>query len=158
MYGLDNKAPVKMLATMVCNVLGNGVNSTAVALMVETSCAETLMGKFEDQTPNGAGRGLCQVDPIGFIDVVQRTRDHHKVKTLLNLGYDLDKCSHTDLDNDPVLALIFCRLHYKLKPEVIPASLVGRAQYWKKHYNTVAGKGTIEHYIKMVKKCQMGES
>ncbi|MBJ3579628.1 hypothetical protein JGC46_23410, partial [Salmonella enterica subsp. enterica serovar Derby] len=36
-------------------------------------------------------------------------------------------------------------------PESIPATRVERASYWKKYYNTSAGKGTPQDYIN---KCQ----
>jgi len=29
----------------------------------------------------------------------------------------------------------------------VPDSLEDQAKYWKKYYNTVAGAGTVEHFI-----------
>jgi len=40
-------------------------------------------------------------------------------------------------------------LKYKLIPELIPNSLDERATYWKKYYNSEAGKGTMKHYLEM---------
>ena len=54
---------------------------------------------------------------------------------------------HVDLIADPKLCFIFCRLHYLLRPEEIPLSLRGRAEYWKQFYNSMAGKGTVRHYM-----------
>lgn len=45
------------------------------------------------------------------------------------------------------LAMLFCRLHYLRCPGPIPATEGQRAAYWKKHYNTTAGKGTPEKYL-----------
>lgn len=50
---------------------------------------------------------------------------------------------------NPYLSLIFTRLFYRLIPEAIPETIEGRAKYWKKYYNTVLGKGTVEHYLEM---------
>lgn len=50
-------------------------------------------------------------------------------------------------DNDTIGAL-FARLHYLRVPERIPSSIPEQAHYWKKFYNTEAGKGTVEQYIK----------
>lgn len=42
---------------------------------------------------------------------------------------------------------LFARLHLLRCPGPIPDSLEGQAAYWKKHYNTILGKGTEEGYI-----------
>lgn len=39
------------------------------------------------------------------------------------------------------------RLHYRRVKAPIPTSLEGRAHYWKEHYNTPKGKGTVEEYL-----------
>lgn len=44
---------------------------------------------------------------------------------------------------------LFTRLFYRLIPEAILETIEGRAKYWKKYYNTVLGKGTVEHYLEM---------
>lgn len=44
------------------------------------------------------------------------------------------------------LCLAFARLHYFWKPSSIPESIQGQAQYWKTHYNTPAGAGTVHKY------------
>ncbi len=45
------------------------------------------------------------------------------------------------------LAVAQCRLHYLLRPSPIPYSLSNQAAYWKRHYNTMAGAGTVEGYV-----------
>ncbi len=44
-------------------------------------------------------------------------------------------------------ATAICRLHYWRKPGAIPDSIAGQAAYWKTHYNTALGRGTVEKYI-----------
>ena len=91
--------------------------------------------------------GLCQHDLIAFQDIIQRT-PMRIVKTIhMEFGYDIRKLVHTNLADDPLLSFIFCRLHYRLRPEPIPSSLRGRAEYWKQFYNSMAGKGTVTHYL-----------
>ena len=116
-------------------------------MLLETACAETALGKYADPTPNGAGHGLCQFDQIGFDDVKARTRQKDKNLIYVGFGYDINNCQLSDLDNDPLLSFIFCRLKFKLRPEPIPKTVEGRARYWKQFYNTEAGKGTVEHYL-----------
>lgn len=145
-YGLKSKVQALVLAGQVCDVLGHGSNGYATNLLLETSAAETCLGLYKDPTPGGAGMGLNQHDLIGFQDIVNRT-PMRLVKTIhMEFGYDIRKLVHTDLANDPLLSFIFCRLHYRLRPELIPATLRGRAEYWKQFYNSMAGKGTVRHY------------
>ena len=46
-------------------------------------------------------------------------------------------------------AAAMARIHYWRKPERLPGrgDLHGLAAYWKRHYNTPAGKGTVEKFI-----------
>ena len=50
-------------------------------------------------------------------------------------------------DND-YLGAMFAREHYRRIPSPIPFTIEGQAAYWKKYYNTEAGKGTEEEYLK----------
>ena len=146
-YGLKSKIQALSLAHQVCNVLGHGSHGYATNLLLETAAAETCLGLYQDPTPGGAGMGLCQHDLIAFQDIIQRT-PMRIVKTIhMEFGYDIRKLVHTNLADDPLLSFIFCRLHYRLRPEPIPSSLRGRAEYWKQFYNSMAGKGTVSHYM-----------
>ncbi len=40
------------------------------------------------------------------------------------------------------------RILYSRSRKDIPATLEGQAAYWKEHYNTSSGSGTVEEYIK----------
>lgn len=144
-YGLTTANYARHLARVVCDTLGHGANHKASNLLLETACAETMLGRFPDSFGR-EGFGLTQFDSVGFWDVVKRTRKHDRM-LVSGLGYDLDNCSPDDLTLDPLLALILTRLKYKLIPEQIPATLGERAHYWKRYYNTLAGKGTTDHYI-----------
>lgn len=146
-YGLNSKRQAQNLALRVCRVLTTGFAFPATHLLLETACAETALGTYPDPTPNGAGHGLCQFDSVGFEDVKQRIRPKHKTLVAIELGYNIDQCVITDLDTDPLLSFIFCRVKYMLDPLPIPTDIKERAYYWKRLYNTTAGKGSIEHYL-----------
>lgn len=45
----------------------------------------------------------------------------------------------------------FCRLVYRRVPSPLPRSLEGMAKYWKKNYNTILGKGTVQHFLDLEK-------
>jgi len=49
---------------------------------------------------------------------------------------------------DP-LAVLFARLHYLFRTkDPVPESVDDQAAYWKRIYNTVAGAGTVEQYLR----------
>ncbi|RDH41412.1 hypothetical protein [Zooshikella ganghwensis] len=146
-YGLTSPNQALEIATKVYEVLGNG-SGYAVDLLLETAAQETKLGNYPDRTPTGAGVGLCQIDPILFKDIQNRARSADRDRLKESFNVDLSKLPHRDLAYSPLLSFIFCRLHYKLRPGAIPETLEGRANYWKKHYNTVAGKGRPEEYVR----------
>jgi hypothetical protein len=149
-YNIKSIEHLTVLAEEVCDVLGYGSNGTADLLLLETSAAESQCGLYKDPTPNGAGYGPTQFDFIGFVDTRGRTRVKDTILIIEHFGVDIMEVQIEDLANDPKLAFIFTRLKYKLRPEPIPKHLKGRADYWKKWWNTEAGKGTPEHYISSV--------
>ena len=150
-YGLVSPFHAVEIAQRVCEVLGNGRYGVAYLLILETACAETMLGQFNDPTPKYAGNGLCQHDKIPFYDIAKRTSEKNRKLILDNFGFDIRKTKWIELCYSPLLAFIFCRLHYKLIREEIPDTRTGRAGYWKKYYNTKAGRGTPEHYLKQIK-------
>jgi hypothetical protein len=52
------------------------------------------------------------------------------------------------LKTDVALACLFARLHYLRVPAPVPADVVAQAWYWKKYYNTRAGRGTPHGYLR----------
>ena len=129
----------------ICEILDGG--SFAVPLILGTIAQETHMGTYRDRTEFNAGSGLCQIDEIGFRDIKERTKNRYKDKIYLKLGISIDKVTYEMLEYNYILSIIFCRLFYKMIPEKIPEDLKGQAHYWKKYYNTWAGKGTPEEYV-----------
>jgi hypothetical protein len=65
-------------------------------------------------------------------------------------GYQLqhiDNC--LEMVGNLYYATIMCRIHYWRKAEPLPAAhdVEGMARYWKKYYNTFAGKGTEAEFV-----------
>ncbi|WP_116287117.1 hypothetical protein, partial [Serratia marcescens] len=135
-------------AEAVCDVIGNGKSNAAVLLCVETAAAETLLGDYKDPTPTSAGTGLTQVDLGTFEWLRDKYKNSRYAAVLLNqFGIDLGRTVYQELRTSPLMAMLFCRLLYLTVPESIPATREARAAYWKKYYNTSAGKGTPQDYI-----------
>ncbi|QVJ13210.1 hypothetical protein [Pseudomonas phage PSA28] len=154
-YGLMLKEDAVVAARAVCEVIGSpATRENAVALLVETAAAETLLGELRDPTMYGAGTGLTQVDK-GTFDWLKgmyaNTPTAEAIQKRFNI--DISRTQYQELETSPVLAMIFCRLRYLRAQGAIPDTLVGRAEYWKKWYNTSAGKGTVAGYIKKVQDC-----
>lgn len=150
-YGLINKQDAVGYARAVCRVLGGGEN--AVALCVETAAAETLLGDYRDPTPVSAGTGLNQID-LGTFEWLRGRYQNTSLASALRAAFniDLSRTVYQELRTSPLLSMIFCRLRYLASPGAIPTTREGRADYWKKNYNTSAGKGTPADYLN---KCQL---
>ena len=71
-------------------------------------------------------------------------RAHAKISE--ELGIDWNEVSFEDLEK-PLIAALAARLFLLTIPEEIPDTLKGQAAYWKKHYNTAQGKGTVRKFI-----------
>lgn len=154
-YGLMLKEDAVIAARAVCEIIGSpATRENAVALLVETAAAETLLGELRDPTMYAAGTGLTQVDK-GTFDWLKglyaNTSTAEAIQKRFNI--DISRTQYQELETSPVLAMIFCRLRYLRAQGAIPDTLVGRAEYWKKWYNTSAGKGTVDGYIKKVQDC-----
>ena len=147
-YGLISKQDAVRYATVICDVIGHGKNNAAVSLCVETAAAETLLGDFKDPTPTSAGTGLTQVDIGTFEWLRDKYRNSRYAAPLLStFGIDLSRTVYQELRTSPLMAMLFCRLRYLAVPESIPGTREARADYWKKYYNIVAGKGTPADYL-----------
>lgn len=144
-YGLTSSLHPYQIVTSVVKCLGGGDN--AVDILLETANQETQQGRYPDKSSYGAGIGLCQCDPIAFTDTQKRTKDSVKDAIYLEYRIEVDKISHRELAYSPLLAFLWCRMHYLLRPDAIPSTLEGRAKYWKKWYNSEKGRGTVEEYM-----------
>ena len=149
-YGVINLTRINEDAQMICDCIGHGKYETAKEMIIETAVAETGLGQIEDKTV-GAGMGLTQFDDKPFQDIRDRSIKL-RPKILKELKIDISLVEWDDLRYNQFLALLFTRLHYWLKSDPIPATIEERANYWKLHYNTKFGKGTVEHYLEMNRK------
>ena len=139
----------------VGNILGD--NENEITFMKGVVNQESNFGanpNTYNMTSDGEGRfGVAQVDRVAFDQVQKKLRDKNSrifkflkpFKDQLNI--DLSQISYADLRND-VVSIAIGRLYLKqLTKENIPSTLEEQAAYWKKYYNTSAGKGKIEDFI-----------
>ena len=59
----------------------------------------------------------------------------------------------TEMHGNAFFAAAMCRVHYRRVFESLPKldDALGMATYWKKYYNTYAGKGTIDKALPFFK-------
>jgi len=143
-FGWIDSRNLKLQAQAVVDCLGGG--DDAYRLILETAGVESQFGTIKDRT-KGAGIGICQFDRIPFYDRKPKMLKYRD-KVLQDLGVDLFLVEWEHLRYDSFVSLIMCRLYYLIIKEPLPNDLIGRARYWKKYYNTSAGKGTFSHYTK----------
>ncbi len=97
-------------------------------------------------------RGIWQLNQKTGFEATKDVESHPGLKKAHakireELGIDWNEVSFEDLGK-PLISALAARLFLLTIPEKIPDTLKGQAAYWKKHYNTVKGKGTARKFIK----------
>jgi type VI secretion system secreted protein VgrG len=120
----------------------------AADLIFETGKAESGYYALE-QMGNGPAKGYFQCEPATMYDCVDNYIKFRPSleNAMYGLGYDEEDPEFSLLTNI-ALQVFFCRIKYRRDKDPIPKTTRGRADYWKKVYNTEKGKGTVEHYMK----------
>ena len=131
-----------------------GIRKTkeAVSLIYETGNTETGYRHLV-QMGGGPAVSFFQLEPATIYDIFNNYVEYRQplVEVLIEFGLDpmnLEFCVKTNI----AIAICMCRFHYRRVPSPIPKTKKERAEYWKKHYNSELGKGTVEHYLKSNKK------
>lgn len=145
MYGVKDSSELVKIAKKVVSVFGGGHKT--VLMMLEICCVETDFCTYPDKHPERLGVGPTQFDSIALEDLQARCRSRHRVMLKRYFGYELNEIVLADLAYDPLLAFCLTRMKLLLIRESIPTKRDARARYWKKYWNTSAGKGTIDHYM-----------
>lgn len=124
------------------------VSDSAVNLLLGTAAQESHFGTYLRQLGNGPALGVFQMEPATLNDIwdnfiVYRSPEFQRA--LMDLGYLKDAAR---LVYDLRYAAIMCRIHYYRVPEALPAwnTVNGLAHYWKDHYNTHLGAGTVSEF------------
>lgn len=147
-YGLMPNDDLKTMSYDVCSTLQGSGEYAAISadFLYEIAMAETNGGRTWDKT-QFAGMGITQIDKIGFVDTIKRTPTKRKAEVLEKFGFDLDLCEWGELRHNPRLCLLITRLFLMLRPGAIPKTIEERSGYWKRWYNSKAGKGTPKRYL-----------
>jgi hypothetical protein len=127
----------------------------AVDLLMLTAATESRLGTFIRQV-NGPAEGVFQMEPATERDIWLNYLSHPSrsalkwwVVSYTNTGEPYTKIGVRDLVFNLAYQIAMARIHYWRKPGGLPRPEhpnyeLGLAAYWKTHYNTHLGKGTIE--------------
>ena len=118
----------------------------------EIANAESRLGQDKNTYRKGYHGGPMQVDKIGF-EATQDIEAHPKLKAKyakIEKDFDIrwEDVEWEDL-TDPLHSAIAARLLLSNVPAAIPKEKAKRADYWKKHYNSELGAGTVKHYLSL---------
>ena len=128
----------------------------AEELLLGTAIAESTVDGRTHLVQLGGGPALSpyQIEPATFQWLWEKyvAADHDFADRLLALRAPLPEAVK-QLVSNLALATAFCRLRYFVVPAALPApgDLEAQAAYWKNHYNTAAGAGTVAGYILKVR-------
>lgn len=144
-----------VVESVVSRIRLSGIFPDDHSFLRRLAFVESLDGKHEDTYYPNYGGGIWQVDRIGFEgtqDVSSHpalVKKHQKIKEAFNI--DWPNVQWMDL-RKPLYSGIAARLFLSNIAQKIPlaSNITGQAHYWKTHYNTEIGNGTIERFIEDV--------
>jgi len=122
-------------------------SDTAVELLMLTAATESNLGQYLRQV-RGPARGVFQMEPRTEQDIwnnylVYNEMLKNKIEGLLFIYNHADKGFPDMIGNLPY-QIAMARVYYWRVPHPLPNSNpVALATYWKQHYNTHLGAGTI---------------
>ena len=127
-----------------------GIKKTKEAsdLVFETGMAESGYRALEGYGSGNPAVSFWQIEPATIRDMWDNYITYRKplIEATYKLGLIEANKVFSVLSNI-ALAVAFCRIHYRRQPGAIPKTMPARAAYWKQHYNTKLGKGTVDHYV-----------
>lgn len=148
---IDQKQLRKYVVRPVLKSMGYHSDEAEDLLML-TCAQESAMGRYLHQI-EGPALGIYQMEPATHDDIWDN---------YLWYKNDLAGSAHSwsstasiakEMVGNLNYATVMARCHYLRVPEAIPTSGVkGLAEYWKEHYNTYLGAGTVEEAIENYEK------
>lgn len=137
------------LRLLIANTLtqANLYSTDATELLMGTAAQESHLGTYIRQLGNGPARGIFQCEPATERDIWDNFLKYRaSVKESIWMITE-HKGWGPWLQWDLAYQILIARCHYLRKTGSIPSDLAGQAGYWKKHYNTYLGAGTVDEYI-----------
>jgi hypothetical protein len=143
--------PRQLLVRVVVPVLGHlGLDSAVARALVLGTIYQESNGVALAQRGGGPALGIVQMEPATEADIWDNFLRFQpdlaaKVTALLAPAPSRTMQLATNL----AYAVAMVRVHYRRVPAPLPATADPAAlgRYWKQHYNTPGGKGTVEEFV-----------
>lgn len=125
-------------------------SEAAEELLMLTAATESLCGKYLHQV-GGPALGIYQMEPATCHDIYD---NYLKYRPEIAKKVALFGGSYRDLPGNLYYATAMARVHYLRRPEPLPSAsdVQALANYWKQHFNTHLGAGTVEKAIEKYRK------
>ena len=125
----------------------------AVELLMLTAAQESHLGTYLRQM-SGPARGVFQIEPATHGDLMSNFLRFKPELFNAMTAFRADTMGDLNLRGNLPYQIIIARLVYFRKTEPLPSKddVQAMAQYWKKHYNTPLGKGTVEEAVRNYKR------
>lgn len=126
-------------------------------LILGTCAKESDFGIYLRQLGNGPALGVFQMEPATERDIwknylyLGRPKRREAICNISGMrSYDNNGAMEWNI----AYGICMCRLHYRRIAEPFPApdDIEALGWYWKNHYNTLQGKGTIKQFMKAYEK------
>lgn len=124
-------------------------SNNAVELIMGTFAQESNF-KYTRQLGGGPSLGYGQMEPTTFNDIVVNFLRYKpdlmgkimKVSGVVTLEPEM-------LVDNKTLMICMVRVHYLRVKDPLPSNkdVWAMGEYWKQHYNTPAGKGTVKEFV-----------
>src|SRR5262245_22881642 len=138
------------------NAGGLVYTAAAESLLLGTMAQESKLGLYARQLGHGPALGPFQMEPNTHDDLWENYLNYRPrlANAVMQLSYARKpgwlNPDASELWHNWRYAAAMCRMHYIRVPESLPMQpddIEALARYWKKYYNTMAGKGTVEEFI-----------
>ncbi|MHB1227684.1 MAG: hypothetical protein ACYC0O_09190 [Desulfurivibrionaceae bacterium] len=131
----------------------------AVNLLLGTAAQESRFGTYLRQMGKGPALGVFQMEPATERDIWDNFLRYHPELVMAITAATGATGPGPNLRWNLAYQIAMARVHYLRKKPPMPAAddLLGLANYWKQHYNTMLGKGTVEEFMANYRRYVLGQ-
>lgn len=166
---------------LACLRLDRLTDYRALHLLLGTAAQESHLGEYVKQI-NGPAMGIYQMEPATYDDILNNYVKYKDVMAARLLALASPFSIEANIYSSPtrgqaiwivnslrsrpgliisnnLLATAMARIHYlRVKAPIPPEDdIEGLANYWKKYYNTILGKGKPEEFVKNFNRLVLGK-
>jgi hypothetical protein len=122
----------------------------AVELLMFTAAHESKLGTYLVQLNGGPAKGVFQFEPTTWNDIFTNYLDYRPalLDTVKSFGIP-DMPIEMNVEGNLAMQIVMARVHYLRVPRPLPSKTNYRAmaEYYKKYWNTIKGKATVDAAI-----------